>query len=179
MNREDLRDLLIELAAEFGVPDVAAGVWHAGQSVFACHGVTSLENPLPVDAHTLFQAGSIGKTFTATALRRLAEAGQVDLDAPVRRYVPELQLADAAAAAQVTLRQLLNHSAGWEGDFFVDTGEGDDALARYVARLVEVAQLTPPGAALSYNNASVCLAGRVIEKVCGDTYERAVRRLIL
>jgi CubicO group peptidase (beta-lactamase class C family) len=179
MNDHDLLDLLAPLADEFGVPGVAAGVWHAGQMSFACHGVTSIENPLPVDEHTLFQAGSIGKTFTATALLMLAEAGRVELDAPVRRYVPELRLADARAAAEVTLLQLLNHTAGWEGDFFPDTGEGDDALARYVARLGELAQLTPPGAGFSYNNAAFCLAGRVIETVTGDTYERAIHRLIL
>ena len=179
MKNHELLDLLVELADEFDVPGVAAGVWHAGKTSFACHGVTSIENPLPIDVHTLFQAGSIGKTFTATALLILAEAGRVELDAPVRRYVPELHLADATAVAEATLLQLLNHTAGWEGDFFPDTGDGDDALARYVSRLDEVAQLTPPGAAFSYNNAAFCLAGRVIETVTGDTYERAIRRLIL
>ncbi|MCC5794487.1 MAG: beta-lactamase family protein [Chromatiales bacterium] len=174
-----LLDLLAELADEFDVPGVAAGMWHAGQVSFACHGVTSIENPLPVDEHTLFQAGSIGKTFTATALLMLAEAGRVELGAPVRRYLPELRLADAKAEAEVTLLQLLNHTAGWEGDFFPDTGEGDDALARYVASLDALAQLTPPGAAVSYNNAAFCLAGRVIEIVTGDTYEHVIRRLIL
>ncbi|HSM27549.1 MAG TPA: serine hydrolase domain-containing protein [Thioalkalivibrio sp.] len=179
MNDHELLGLLAELAAEFEVPGVAAGVWHAGQTRLACHGVTSIENPLPIDVHTLFQAGSIGKTFTATALLILAETGRVALDAPVRRYVPELRLEDATAAAEVTLLQLLNHTAGWEGDFFPDTGDGDDALARFVGRLGELAQLTPPGAAFSYNNAAFCLAGRVVENVTGDTYERAIRRLIL
>ncbi|TVP84397.1 MAG: class A beta-lactamase-related serine hydrolase [Thioalkalivibrio sp.] len=179
MNDHELLGLLAPLADEFGVPGVAAGVWHAGQTSFACHGVTSIENPLPIDEHTLFQAGSIGKTVTAAALLMLAEAGRVELDAPVRHYLPELRLADSRAAAEVTLLQLLNHTAGWEGDFFPDTGDGDDALARYVARLDELAQLMPPGAAFSYNNAAFCLAGRVIEIVTGDTYERAIRRLIL
>jgi CubicO group peptidase (beta-lactamase class C family) len=179
MNSHELLDLIAKLADEFDVPGIAAGVWHAGETSFACHGVTSIENPLPIDVHTLFQAGSIGKTYTATALLRLAETGRVELDAPVRRYVPALHLADATAAAQVTLLQLLNHTAGWEGDFFVDTGEGEDALARYVSRLDEVAQLTPPGSAFSYNNAAFCLAGRVIENVTGDSYERAIRKLLL
>ena len=179
MNDHELHGLLTELADEFDVPGVAAGVWHLGKTSFACHGVTSIENPLPIDVHTLFQAGSIGKTFTATALLMLAETGRVGLDAPVRRDVPELHLADATAAAEVTLLQLLNHTAGWEGDFFADTGEGDDALARYVACLDELEQRTPPGVAFSYNNAAFCLAGRVIESVTGEPYERAIRRLIL
>ena len=179
MNHHQLLGVIAELANECGIPGVAAALWNRGKTTYARHGVTSIENPLPIDVHTLFQAGSIGKTFTATALIMLEAEGRMELDAPVHRYVPELHLADATAAAQVTLRQLLNHTAGWEGDFFPDTGEGDDALARFVARLNEVAQLTPPGAVFSYNNAAYCLAGRVIENVTGDTYERAIRKLIL
>ncbi len=179
MNDQELLDLVAELASAFSVPGVAAGLWHRGRTTYACHGVTSIENPLPIDVHTLFQAGSIGKTFTATALIRLEAEGHVALDAPVCRYVPELHLADPTAAAQVTLLQLLNHTAGWEGDFIPDTGEGDDALARFVSRLNKVAQLTPPGAVFSYNNAAFCLAGRVIENVTGESYECAIRRLIL
>ncbi len=179
MNQPELQPLIADLANEYGIPGVAAGIWHRGKMTYACHGVTSIENPLPVDRHTLFQAGSICKTVTATALVLLEAEGDVELDAPVRRYVPELQLADAAAAARVTLRQILNHTAGWEGDFFPDTGEGDDALAGLVSRLNELAQLTPPGAVVSYNNAAFCLAGRVIENVTGESYEGAIRRLIL
>ncbi|MBK1735506.1 serine hydrolase [Halorhodospira abdelmalekii] len=179
MNHQELLSLLTKFADQFGIPGAAAGLWHRGKTTYACCGVTSIDHPLPIDAHTLFQAGSIGKTFTASALLLLEAEGRVELDAPVRCYVPELQLADEEAAAQVTLLQLLNHTAGWEGDFFPDTGEGDDALARYVSRLGEVAQLASPGEVFSYNNAAFCLAGRIIEKVTGDTYEAAIRRLLL
>ena len=117
MTRQELQDLIDELANEFGVPGVAAGLWYRGDATYAWHGVTSIENPLPIDGHTLFQAGSIGKTFTAMALVLLDTQGHVELDAPVRRYVPELNLADATVCDQVTLQQLLNHTAGWEGDF--------------------------------------------------------------
>ncbi|TVQ48817.1 MAG: class A beta-lactamase-related serine hydrolase [Gammaproteobacteria bacterium] len=179
MNARELQGLVSELANEFGVPGVAAGLWSRGRTTYACHGITSVENPLPVDKHTLFQAGSIGKTYTATALVLLEAEGRVALDAPVQHYVPELRLQDTTVATQVTLLQLLNHTAGWEGDFFPDTGEGDDALARFVSRLNELEQLTAPGAAFSYNNAAFCLAGRVIENVTGDTYEAAIRRRLL
>lgn len=179
MNSQKLLDVVSELAVEFDVPGVAAGLWHRAQTAYACHGVTNIENPLPVDVHTLFQAGSTGKTFTATALVLLEAEGRVELDAPVRRYVPDLQLKDAAVADQITLRHLLNHTAGWEGDYFPDTGDGDDALARFVTCMSELEQLSAPGAAFSYNNAAVCLAGRVIENVTGVTYEAAIRKLLL
>ena len=64
------------------------------RSIYAYHGVTNVENPLPVDHSTLFQFGSTGKTFTSVAMLRLGRDGRVDLDAPVRTYVPELRLTD-------------------------------------------------------------------------------------
>jgi CubicO group peptidase (beta-lactamase class C family) len=168
-----------ELAEELEIPGVAVGVFHEDEERYAFHGVTSVDNPLPVDAATLFQFGSTGKTYTSVALLRLVEAGKVELDAPVRTYVPELALRDAVAAETVTVLHLLNHTAGWDGDCFTDTGDGDDALARYVDRMADLEQITPPGSMVSYNNAALSLAGRIIEKVTGSTYEQALRELVL
>jgi CubicO group peptidase (beta-lactamase class C family) len=174
-----LQDKVAELAAELEVPGVSAGILVDGVEETAYVGVTSVENPLPVDETTLFQFGSTGKTYTATAVMRLVEQGLVDLDAPVRTYVPELVLKDEDTAANVTVLQLLNHTAGWEGDLMDDMGNGDDALAKYVTRMATIEQVTPLGATVSYNNASLSLAGRVIEKVTGSTYERAMSELVL
>jgi len=175
----DLQAAITELCDELGVTGVAAGVLHEGREVYAFSGVTNVESPVPVGERTLFQFGSTGKTFTATAIMRLVEQGRVDLDATVRTYVPELRTKQPDVGEQVTVLQLLNHTAGWDGDFFADPGNGDDALATYVARMAELDQVTPLGGSVSYNNASVALAGRVIEKVTGTTYEQAVRDLLL
>ena len=75
--------------ARLGVPGVAIGVIDGEREHLAGMGVTSVENPLPVDADTLFQIGSTTKTVTGTIAMRLAERGLLDLDAPVRRYLPE------------------------------------------------------------------------------------------
>ena len=174
-----MQDRARELAEELEIPGVAVGVFHDEEERYAYHGVTSVEHPLPVDAQTLFQFGSTGKTFTSVALLRLVEAGTLDLEAPVRTYVPELKLRDASVAEMVTVLQLLNHSAGWAGDDFTDTGEGDDAIAKYVEHMAKLQQVTPPGFIVSYNNASLTLAGRVIEKVTGMPYERAIKELVL
>lgn len=175
----ELQEKLDELGRELDVPGVAAGVSVDGREIYAFHGVTSVDNPLPVDEATLFQFGSTGKTFTATAVLRLVDEGRVDLDAPVRTYVPELRLKDAEVAEAVTVLQLFNHTAGWDGDLFEDTGNGDDALARYVERMATIEQVTPLGATVSYNNASLSLAGRLIEKVTDKPYEVAMRELVL
>src|SRR5262249_21695601 len=99
--------------------------------------------------------------------------------APVRTYLPDFQTADPAVAPRVTLRQLLNHSAGWLGDYYEDMGPGDDALARYAAAMARLPQLTPLGTVFAYNNAAVALAGHVLEVATGSTYERTVRELLL
>jgi CubicO group peptidase (beta-lactamase class C family) len=178
MNEQQLQAKVTEAAERLKVPGVAVGVVHGDAEYYAFAGVTSLENPLPVDADTLFQFGSTGKTFTATAVMRLVDDGQIDLDAPVRRYLPDFTLKDEATAAAVTVGQLLNHTAGWEGDLMEDTGPGDDALARYVAKMADIEQDTPLGEGVSYNNASLSVAGRIIEVVTGETYEAAMKRLI-
>src|SRR5438105_1651274 len=135
------------------VPGVALGLLLDDVEHTAGFGVTNLDNPLPVDEDTLFQVGSITKTFTATAVMRLVDEGRLDLDRPVQIYLPDFRLAEPNVAATVTTRHLLTHTAGWIGDFFSDTGRGDDALARYVVEMADLEQLTPPGGVYSYCNA--------------------------
>jgi CubicO group peptidase (beta-lactamase class C family) len=106
MAQDALSEFVAATATRFGIPGVAVGVWADGREAYACHGVTSVDNPLPVDPDTLYVLGSVTKTYTATALLRLVADGRVQLEAPVRRYVPELRLADEQAAAKVTVLQL-------------------------------------------------------------------------
>jgi CubicO group peptidase (beta-lactamase class C family) len=172
-------DTVRRLMEELGVPGVALGVVRHADEHVEGFGVTSAANPLPVDGDTLFQVGSITKTFTATAAMVLVEQGRLDLDAPVRSYVPELRLADEDVAARVTMRHLLTHSGGWVGDYFDLVGPGDDALAQMVTRLDRLEQLTPLGETWSYNNAGFYVAGRVVEVLAGKPYEHALHELVL
>ncbi|MCX5199574.1 beta-lactamase family protein [Streptomyces sp. NBC_00249] len=179
MSHNTLAEFVGAAAAKAGVPGVAVGVWADGREVFACHGVTSVDNPLPVDRDTMFTLGSVTKTVTATALMRLVADGRVDLDAPVRRYVPELVLPDEGAAAGITVLNLLNHTAGLDWNLVADTGAGDDALAAFVAGMAGLPMIGEPGARASYSQAGFNLAGRILENVTGLTYERAVASLVL
>ncbi len=161
------------------VPGVAVGILHNGGTYTAGFGVTNVDHPLAVDSDTLFQIGSTTKTITATIAMRLVEAGKLSLDMPIRGYLPELRLSDESVAERVTLRHCFTHTGGWLGDYFDDTGDGDDALARYVAQMADLPQLTPLGEIWSYNNAGFGLAGRVIEAVTGQPYEDVARQLVL
>lgn len=178
MQDKQLHDFITMKANEFKIPGVAIGVFTDDREIYACHGVTSIENPLPVDQDTLFILGSVTKTFTATTLMRLVAEGKVKLDAPVRQYVPELKLADEQSAKTITVQNLLNHTSGLDWRVDVDSGEGDDALAREVAKLAELKLIAPPGTRASYSQAGFDLIGRIIEKVTGKTYEQAVASLL-
>jgi CubicO group peptidase (beta-lactamase class C family) len=178
MPDEALAGFVTETADGLGVTGAAVGVWADGREAFASHGVTSMENPLPVRPDTLFLIGSVTKTFTATAVMRLVTDGMVTLDAPVRRYVPELVLADESAADQITVLNLLNHTSGLDWGVIGDFGEGGDALARYVSALAGLPLIAPPGARASYSQAGFNLAGRIVEKVTGLTFEKAVASLV-
>lgn len=179
MNEDaQLAEFVADQAATLRVPGVAVGVWAGGRETYACHGVTNIDNPLPVDRETMFVIGSVSKTFTATALMRVVADGRVELDAPVRRYIPEFRLADEHAAAEITVMELLNHTAGLDWGPAVDTGEGDDALAAYVAALARSTPIAAPGTRASYSQAGFNVAGRILENVTGQTFERAVGELL-
>ncbi|GIP00579.1 hypothetical protein J14TS5_56640 [Paenibacillus lautus] len=179
MSHETLTDFVQATAKKFDIPGVAVGVWMDGQEIYACHGVTSIDNPLPIDKDTLYLVGSVTKTYTATVLMHLVGSGLVELDAPVRQYIPELQLADEQAATEITVWNLLNHTSGLDWGLIVDTGEGDDALAAYVEKMDKLKQIAPPGVRASYSQAGYNLIGRIIEKVTGLTYEKAIISFVL
>ena len=163
----------------YGIPGVAAAVWAGGQEYVKGFGVTNIDHPTPVDGDTVFRIGSTTKTFTGTAMMRLVGQGKVDLNAPVRRYLPDFAVADPAVSAAVTVRQLLNHTSGWLGEDLQDFGRGDDAVARYVASMTRLPQVTAPGTTFAYNNAGLVVAGRIIEVVTGSSYETAMQNLLL
>ncbi len=173
-------DTKIERAmAEYRIPGVAVAVYYQGREHVRGYGVTNVDYPQPVDGDTLFRIGSVTKTFTATTVMRLVEQGKMALDAPVRTYLPDLRLADETVAARMTVRQLLNHSSGWLGEYYPDFGRGADALERYVTGLEQLPQMTPLGEVFAYNNASVVLAGHVIEAVANKPYEDVVQEQLL
>jgi CubicO group peptidase (beta-lactamase class C family) len=160
------------------VPGVAIGVWHKGKEYTGGFGITSVENPLKVTPDTLFQIGSISKTFTATMLMQLVEQGKVELDAPVKKYIKDLSLQDKNVEKQVTVRHLLTHMGGWVGDYFNDFGTGDDALDKMVKDIGKLPQIQPLGKIWSYNNTGFNIAARVIEIVTGKPYEQAAQEML-
>ena len=178
VSRNLLDEFIDEMMKKTDLPGIAVGIYHNGETLTAGYGVTNIEHPLPVTDETLFQIGSITKTYTGTAIMRLVEMGRLELDAKVRTYIPDFKVSDETASTRVTIRHLLTHTAGWEGDVFDDTGSGDDALARYVANMAGLKQLAPLGTVFSYCNSALSVAGYIIELVTGKNYKMAMKELV-
>jgi len=171
---EFLKTELARRASARGVPGAAVAVVIDGEIIDHAVGVLSTATAVEATPESVFQIGSITKVWTATLVMQLVDEGLVDLDQPVRTYLPEFRLADDAAAAAITVRQLLSHQAGFEGDIFTDTGRGDDAVEKFVDLLADMTQIFPPGTMFSYNNAGYIVLGRLIERVRETTWEKAL-----
>ncbi len=166
------------LLEEYKIPGVTLGLLTPDGDHFVNLGVTSLENPLPIDGDTIFQIGSTTKTITSLTCSVLVAQGKLDLDVPVRTYLPDFKLQDESVAAALTVRDVLTHQGGFKGDIFEETGNGDDSLAKVLDILAESPQVVPLRGHWSYNNAGFYVAGRIIELLTGKTYEAAVTELI-
>ena len=170
---------LPDLLTKHDVPGAAWAVLLDGEVVDGAAGLLSRTTEVEATPDSVFQIGSITKLWTSTLVMQLVDEGLVDLDLPIRTYLPEFRLASESAAAVITTRQLLNHTAGFEGDIFTDTGVGDDCLEKYIALLADVPQLFEPGEQFSYNNAGFCVLGRLVEVLRGTTFDAALREHVI
>src|SRR6478735_11692157 len=148
-----LDETVPQLLEKYDVPGAAWGVLQGDEVVDGAAGLLHKGTGVEATADSVFQIGSITKLWTSTLVMQLVDEGKVDLDVPIRTYLPDFRIADEQAAAEITTRQLLCHTAGFEGDIFTDTGLGDDAVEKYLGVLHEVPQLFAPGEQFSYNNA--------------------------
>ncbi|WP_214401573.1 serine hydrolase domain-containing protein [Pseudonocardia lacus] len=177
--RSWLDERVPRLLREYDVPGAAWAVLSGGEVVDGAAGVLSRATGVEATADSVFQIGSVTKLWTASLVMQLVDEGVIALDDPVRVHLPEFRIADADAAARITVRHLLSHTAGFEGDIFTDTGTGDDCVEKLVAALREVPQLFAPGAQFSYNNAGYCVLGRLVEVLRGKPFDTCLRERLI
>jgi NADH dehydrogenase FAD-containing subunit/CubicO group peptidase (beta-lactamase class C family) len=162
-------------------PGVAVGVVR-GDSVIYLRGFGRADpSGRPVTPQTPFLIGSITKSLTALAVLQLAERGQVDLDAPVQRYLPWFRVGDSPASSQITVRQLLTMTSGlpqvYETQLWTDADDG--ALERTVRFLATKKMAGEPGRSFGYSNANYETLGLIVQAVSGLSYEDYVKHRIL
>ncbi|TMC47778.1 MAG: beta-lactamase family protein [Chloroflexi bacterium] len=177
---ERAHEALENLIRERDIPGAGFAACRDGEIVAnVAAGVVNLNTGLPATDETVWQPGSIGKTYTAVLVMQLVDEGLLDLDRPVVTYLPNLRFADVPATKTVTPRQLLCHTGGIDGDRIDETGalfgRGDDAVARYIDSLVDLPQIVEPGRLWSYCNAGYVVLGRLIEVLRGKSYEDVLK----
>lgn len=194
---KSLDDAMEAHLRDLKVPGGAFAVAKEGRLLYARgYGKADLEKDAPVAADSLFRIASISKPITAVAILDLVEAGKLELDAPAFALLGiKLHLKEGAAVdprlEKITVRHLLQHTAGWDrqksGDAMFRSVEIAEALgtpapadADAVIRFMLGQPLdSEPGARYAYSNLGYCVLGRLIEKLTGETYEAHVKKAVL
>ena len=166
---------------ELNIPGLEAVIVHKDQVVYAKGFGIADPSGRAVTVHTPMILGSVSKGFTALAIVQLVEAGRVQLDAPVREYLPAFRLADNPnmdppdAWKRITVRQLLNHTSGipeYAGaNSFMSNYAGDDALEKQVASFADFELIYLPGNSFAYSNANYQTLGLIVQTVSGEPFE--------
>lgn len=180
-NAHNLQQLLDDAIVTSGVPGASLAILENDEILTCASGVLNIDTGVEATPDSLFQIGSITKAYTAALVMQLVDCGLVELDAPVSSYLSDFTLADRSAAKSVTVRQLLDHSAGFDGDYFVDAGYGEDRIENYAQQCYKekLPQLYEPGQFFSYNNAAYVLLGRLIEKIGARTWDETLAEDLL
>ncbi len=126
IDRAHWQDRLATLAARHRVPGAALGILRQDidDIVAVSTDVLNVDTEVATTNDSVFQIGSITKVWTTTLVMQLVDKGLIDLDAPIVDMLPELRLSDQQVAGRVTMRHLLTHTSGIDGDLFTDTGGG-------------------------------------------------------
>lgn len=164
------------------IPGMALAIVKGDQVIYL-HGYGQADpGGRAVTAQTPFMIGSTTKSFTALAIMQLAEAGQVDLDAPVQTYLPWFRVADPHASAQITVRHLLNQTSGFsrgrglQEDLVSDLS--DTAIEAAVRRLADAKLSHAPGTVYEYSNVNFNILGLIVQTVSGQSYESYIQEHI-
>jgi CubicO group peptidase (beta-lactamase class C family) len=164
------------------IPGLALGVIYGDQVVYLKgYGIAGPDGRA-VTAQTPFIIGSTSKSFTALAVMQLAEAGKIDLDAPVTKYLSWFRTSNATASGQITVRNLLNQNSGlpsYEGrQGIADNDQSSMALENGIRELSSVQLSQPAGQGYEYANENYDILGLIVQTVSGKSYEEYVRSAI-
>lgn len=177
-NTAQLDTFVTQMMEDYSVPGVGLAVVENGKISYAKgYGVRDVTKDAPVTPDTSFPIGSVTKSFTALDMMVLVDEGSVDLDAPVTTYIPEFKLSDPESTKTVTVRNLLSHTSG-----LVRTDASTFDTSITAEDIIKAAATTPlvgkPGEMFVYSNVNTIVAGEIIERISGESWETFTRKRI-
>jgi CubicO group peptidase (beta-lactamase class C family) len=178
-NLNGLDSFIEQVMKDWHVPGLAVAIMKDGKVVYSQgFGYRDVKKGSKVTPHTLFAIGSCSKSFTATALAILVDEGKLDWDKPVREYLPDFRLSDVYATERLRVRDLVTHQSGLPRHDMIWYGS---PLSRkeLFERLRHLEPSRPLHARYQYNNLMFLVAGVLIERVSGSTWEEFVRLKLL
>ena len=170
---------IARVMADWKIPGMGVSMYKDGKVILSKgYGVKSLETGAPVDAHTLFQIGSVSKSFTAAVLAQLADEGLISWDDPVKKHLPDFEMYDPWVTDNLQIKDLTSHRTGLRDD--IGTYLGNLGYTR--DDIYHMLKLMPPAYIFrgdyQYNNITFIPAAKIIEKVTGKSWEENVRTRI-
>jgi CubicO group peptidase (beta-lactamase class C family) len=160
--------------ARHRIPGLALAITE-GDRIIHLQGYGSAGDGRPVTPQTPFHIGSISKSLTALAVMQLVEQGEVDLDAPVRAYLPWFQVANEDVSQAITVRHLLHQTSGLAEETYVADLPADSSLEQAVRDLRQAEPVDTPGNSFHYFNQNYATLGLIVEAVSGQPYGDYVR----
>ena len=167
-----------EQVERHGIPGLALALVDGHQVIFTNGYGKADRTGRTVTPQTPFVLASASKPITALAIVQLVDNGQVDLDAPVQRYLPAFRVADAVASRQITVRHLLNHTSGIPEQGCQSNRFGVETLEQFVTALQPIELEAPPGARHLYCSGNYNVLGRIIEVVSGQSYASYIEQQV-
>jgi len=163
------------------VPGAAVALVHEGRVIFSqCYGYADIQKKVPITEDTYFMIGSLTKSFTALAVLKLIEQGKVDLNADIKKYIPDFSIKNLdGGETLITVNHLLTHTSGLMIDYYVRlTGKKNQSNADLLSQLQKEYLCFKPGSASKYSNIGYRLLGIMIEQVTGERFESYLEKQI-
>jgi CubicO group peptidase (beta-lactamase class C family) len=159
-----------------GIPGIALAIVRGGEVIHA-RGFGTDGRGQPMTTDTPLYIGSVSKSFTGLAIMQLVAQGHIELDAPVRTYLPWFEVADPDASARITVRHLLGHASGLSDLRYIESLRlPDDATIEEGVRDLRRAEpIAAPGSEFHYFNPNYAVLGHLIEAVSGQSYADYLR----
>jgi CubicO group peptidase (beta-lactamase class C family) len=178
---KQIAELIESLRQEHHVPAVQVGIFRGNETIFiGGSGYRDVGRQQKADENTSFAIGSQTKSFIGTAVALLADEGKIQLDKPVKEYIPEFAMEDGYLSETLTVRDILSHRSGLPNhEFMLQLNIDHYGAEEYVRKIRYLKASAPVRSKMQYSNLMYLLAGHLIERVTGETWSEFIKRRLL